>query len=181
MYKEKVSENIIKKKEIEEKKEIAKVYLNNIITDSKDFRQSQRDISYFYKYFNKVCDQLPDYMIKNLSEMPNNKGYIWRGVNFYGKLDCQHGPTVMFEKQKNILVIHEYTPTEYKRFEKNGKDKKILVHSEKRKAIQFGTRIMDYCKTLPPEEIPKQSFHSNTRERSGSISYTNNKRKITNR
>jgi hypothetical protein len=158
---EKISENINKKKEIEEKKEVSKEYLKNIISDSKDYRQYQRDVSHFYKYFNKVRDQLPDYMIKNLSEMPNNKGYIWRGVHLYGDLPSQPGPNVMFEKQKNILVIHEYTPTDYKRFEKNGKDKKILVHSEKRKTKHFGNNIMDYCKT-PTEETPKQNLHFNS-------------------
>ena len=143
---EKAIKKIIKKKDNEEKHQVSKVYMKNIMCDSKDHKQSQRDASYFYKYFTKVCNQLPDYMIKNLSEMPNNKGYIWRGVYFYGSLDNQKGPTVMFEKQKNILVIHEYTPTDYKRFEKNGKDKKILVYLEKRKPKVFGSNLMDYYK-----------------------------------
>ena len=144
--KDKAIKKIIKKKDKEEKQEVSKVYMKNIMSDSKHYKQSQRDVSYFYKYFTKVCNQLPDYMVKNLSEMPNNKGYIWRGVYLYGYLDNQKGPTVMFEKQKNILVIHEYTATDYKRFEKNGKDKKILVHSEKRKQKSFGSNLMDYYK-----------------------------------
>ena len=144
---DKIIEKINKKKEKEEQKEVSKVYMKNIMLDSKDYKQHQRDLSYSYKYFNKVCDQVPDYMIKNLSEMPNNKGYIWRGVYLYGDLQCQPGPTVMFEKQKNILIIHEYTPTDYKRFEKNGKDRKILVHSEKKRVNSIGNNIMDYYKT----------------------------------
>ena len=144
----------LNKMSVEEKNEISRVYMKNIITDSKNFKQSQRDVSYSYKYFNKVSSELPDYMIKNLSEMPNNKGYIWRGVNFYGDLKSQLGPVVMFEKQGNILVIHEYTPTDYKRFEKNGKDRKILIYSEKRRIKQFGTNIMDYYKTAAPDPAP---------------------------
>ena len=53
-----INKNIIKKKEKEEKKEITDVYMKNIITDSKNYRQDERNISNSYKYFNKVCDQL---------------------------------------------------------------------------------------------------------------------------
>jgi len=79
--------------------------------------------------------------------MPNNKGYIWRGINFYGKLREQYGPTVMFEKKRGgILVIHEYTEREYRRYEKQGKDRKQLVHKSLRKVIKTENSLMDYLK-----------------------------------
>ena len=86
-------------------------------------------------------------MINNLAEMPNNKGYIWRGVHFYGDLPGQAGPQVMFEKQRGgILVIHEHTDHEYRRYEKEGKNRKQLVHKSRRKKIKFGSSLMDYVK-----------------------------------
>ena len=83
------------------------------------------------KYFEKVSEQLPDYIKKNLLDMPNNKGYIWRGVCFYGYKKEQQGYRVLFEKQKgNILIIHEYTDKAYNRYEKKGKDKKQLIFTK---------------------------------------------------
>ena len=69
-------------------------------------------------------------MKSNLADMPNNKGYIWRGVVFYGDLPEYKGqPRILFEKKGRILVIHEYSGKEYKRYEKEGKNRKILVYS----------------------------------------------------
>ena len=130
-------------KEKLEKKDISKKYMQGIISASRSHRQAERDVNYTYKYFNKVVDSLPQYMIKNLSEMPGNKGYIWRGVYFYGYLPAQRGPCVVFEKKRGgILVIHENTESEYKRYEKEGKNRKQLVFKKlKKKAC---TSLMDY-------------------------------------
>jgi hypothetical protein len=52
----------------------------------------------------------------------------------------------MFEKKDgDILIIHEYTDTEYKIFEKRGKDKKNLIHQEPKKKKNSKLSIMDYC------------------------------------
>jgi hypothetical protein len=155
---EKNIQKLNKKKEKDSDKELGKNYRQKIISESRDYRQFQKEMSYSLKYFNKVCNEIPDYMAKNLSEMPNNKGYIWRGVQFYGDLPKQHGPTILFEKQKNILVIHEYTSTEYKKFEKEGKDKKILVYSEKLTPKPIDINLIDYCKT----SLPSYNKHDST-------------------
>jgi hypothetical protein len=142
---ERIKIKTVKREASAEKKDISQQYWKGIITASRGHRQKDRDVKYAYKYFNKVIDSLPPYMINNLSEMPNNKGYIWRGIHFYGDLPEQRGPHVMFEKKRGgILVIHEYTDREYRRYEKKGKDRKQLVHKEKRRIKKFGTDIMEY-------------------------------------
>ena len=79
--------------------------------------------------------------------MPNNKGYIWCGVNFYGDLPEQKGPRVMFEKKRGgILIIHEYTDNEYRRYEKNGKDRKQMVHKQAIRQKTYGNSLIDYIK-----------------------------------
>jgi hypothetical protein len=134
-------------RETKEKKSVSKEYWNGIISTSRDDQQKQRDMRYAYKYFNRVCDSLPDYIQKNLSEMPNNKGYIWRGVHFHGVLPERQGPRVMFEKKRgDILIIHEYTEREYRRYEKMGKERKKLVHKELRRIKNSGTNLLDYLK-----------------------------------
>ena len=147
IHKEKAKIKAIKREESNEKKEVSKEYWKGIITASRAFRQNERDVRYVYKYYNKVIDSLPSYMQSNLADMPNNKGYIWRGVHFYGYLPEQSGPRVMFEKRKGgILVIHEHTSREYRRYEKQGKNRKQLVHKEIKRVLKTGPSLMDYVK-----------------------------------
>lgn len=147
LLKENAKNSAIKKKEKEGKKEISNEYWQGIISESRSHRQKERDVNYACKYYNKVVDTLPSYMKSNLAEMPNNKGYIWRGVHFYGNLPEQTGPRVMFEKQRGgILVIHEYTDIEYRKYEKQGKNRKQLVHKSLKKVIKSGTSLLDYVK-----------------------------------
>lgn len=139
--------NKVMKKHIKEKKkDMSEKYWKSIISASREHKQKDRDVRYAYKYFSSVNDSLPEYMKTNLVDMPNNKGYVWRGVHFYGKLETQRGPLVMFEKQKggNILIIHEYTDREYKRYEKKGKDRKYLTYSHIKKHKKHGVDLMDY-------------------------------------
>jgi hypothetical protein len=138
-----------KKQEKEEEKGEANEYWSNILSSSRAYSQQQRDIRYFYKQFGKIEDSLPDYIKKNLSEMPNNKGYIWRGCHFYGDLKIQNNqPQIMFEKCKgNILKIVETTESEQKIFDKIGKNKKTLFSQTRRKQKNnCGASLLDYIK-----------------------------------
>ena len=100
-------------------------------TKKPEFKQpTKKDIENQFRYMTKVHQSLPHFMKQNLSKMPNNKGYIWKGVNYYGKLpEERNKPRVLLEKKGDILITHEYTGTEYRRFEKHGKEKQVLVYS----------------------------------------------------
>jgi hypothetical protein len=87
----------------------------------------------------QVSEELPSYIIENLKEMPNNKGYIWRGVWFYGELKPQPGPCVMFEKQREIMYIHEIYPDKHMLFKKMGKNPREFVHQTPRKDRKLPT------------------------------------------
>lgn len=95
---------------------------------------SQYEIANSYKYVNRVTDTLPNYMATNLAEMPNNKGYIWRGIYFFGHQEAVAGePTIIFEKMRGgVLRIHEYTATEYRLYEKVKKDRRKLINRKRR-------------------------------------------------
>lgn len=75
---------------------------------------------------------VPSYMRENLAKMPNNKGYIWKGIYYFGDLPPEHpmDVTTMFEKQNQILFIHEWTPEYYKIFEKGDKQKPKILKFE---------------------------------------------------
>jgi len=100
-------------------------------------KASVKDCSYFNRRFEQIGDSLPENMINNLRDMPNNKGYIWKGCWFLGNLNKEYGqPQIMFEKLRGgVLRIHEYTSTEYRLYEKKGADKKILISRKKRKVF----------------------------------------------
>ena len=68
----------------------------------------RRDIEREYNRFLDISENLPDYISKNLKSMPNNKGYKFRGITFYGALPAEHGATVVFEKKPDGMIITEY-------------------------------------------------------------------------
>ena len=103
------------------------------IKQYKKERYQQKDFDNTYKYFCKVIDTIPSYMLEKLDDMPNNKGYIWRDVYFYGTLPAEKGPVVMFEKKNNSLYIHEWDKKYYSIYEKQGKSsyKKLISKNER--------------------------------------------------
>ena len=117
-----------------ENKNKSKNFWKNTINGARANRRSERDVRGGYRHFLRACNSFPDHLKKNLKKMSHNKGYIWRGVHFYGELPPIPGPCVLFEKQHGVLVIHEYGENHsyYKKYHKKGKDKKILIENNRR-------------------------------------------------
>ncbi len=65
-------------------KEISQKYYKNTYKSNRKEKFLQKDYDYHYKLFNKKSSSLPNYIKRNLKHMPNNKGYIWKGVWFFG-------------------------------------------------------------------------------------------------
>lgn len=107
----------------------------------------KKEVDRAYRYYVNVTGSIPEHLLKKLKDMPNNKGYIYRGrgYNFrgeevtgdnflYGQKPAEKNkPITMFEKNKNVLYIHEWGDTYYKIFEKFGKNKKELIQNHQRK------------------------------------------------
>ena len=72
--------------------------------------QTRRELDYFLK----MDDSVPDYMQRNLNNMSNNRGYIWRGVHYYGQrtLSYQDDPATTYiqerRKGENYLIEDTY-------------------------------------------------------------------------
>lgn len=105
----------------------------------------EKDYFYFFKQFCKIDESLPDYIRQNLSDMPNNKGYVWRGCWFLGDKDPEKPfrgrsvPIIIFEKLRGgTLRIHEYEDYEYRMYEKQGKDKRQLILQKPRQVKTQG-------------------------------------------
>ena len=100
-------------------------------------RWEKKDFIREYSRFERNSNTLPNYMKTNLSEMPNNKGYIWKNIRFYGELPAQRNqPDVLFEKLRGgILRIHEITSHEHLIFEKRGRERKTLIKTIPRRQM----------------------------------------------
>ena len=128
--------NLSKKKssdEHEKKQEDKK----NLDIDYKSFRKyegiNDKTIEKETEKFLKNSDSIPDYMKNNLKEIYNNKGYIWKGITFFGFLPRERDKTILFEKNRgNILKIYEIDEYDCKIFEKEGKKQKVLISTTRR-------------------------------------------------
>jgi hypothetical protein len=78
------------------------------------------------EYYNFFIKKIPTYILRNLKNMPNNKGYIIDDIRYFGYLNrIEYAPVILFEKiNNNLTYIHEYTNKYYKILMYNPNDKK---------------------------------------------------------
>jgi hypothetical protein len=125
----------------QEKSDISQTFYKKNAMADRETRWSKKDMQRSYQYYLKNVNSIPAYIQRNLEEMPNNKGYIWKGIMCYGSLPPEKNrPVTMFERYKEgLLIIHEWTAREYKVYHKKNRDKKILYSTEYRKPINIIT------------------------------------------
>ena len=106
--------------------------------------KNPRNINYAreYSYFVKNCSKISPNIQKNITNMPNNKGYIYNGIYLYGeKREEINQPTILFEKKGQTLYTHEITKTNHKIMSKqlssdrNKKQRQTLVSNTPRRTI----------------------------------------------
>lgn len=116
-----------------------------IESKNRDYERGERnkeyDMNRAFRYYEKSVESIPDYMIDNLSNMPNNKGYIWRDIHCYGDLPPESNqPITLFEKQRDLLIIHEWTSRFYTVYHKVGKNgRKSIVSRTELKRNKFSS------------------------------------------
>lgn len=122
-----------KKQDIQDLKKADKIksqiYSKADFTADKQNRYIKNEIDRSEKYFFRLCDSIPDYMLKKLKKMPNNKGYIWKGVYCFGELPPdKENKIVIFERcERDILRIHEWYENYNEIWEKHDKSEKIFI------------------------------------------------------
>jgi hypothetical protein len=72
-----------------------------------------------YINYLKIEETIPEYMSKLLMKMPNNKGFVWRGIRLYGKLPRINNIVYLDERKAGEMFVHEITPTHTKLYRKN--------------------------------------------------------------
>lgn len=124
-----------KKDNIERTKQSKSYYNLNRTTDMES-RYMKREIAKHWNIYEKSLATMPDYIKNNLKEMPNNKGYIWKGIYCFGELKANRNEnTLMFNKKKGALEILEWNSMEYFVYTKVAKKRKELTEHGRRKRI----------------------------------------------
>lgn len=118
-----------KKKEWEEaaKKRSMEFYQKNRENRGAD-KRLERDMNKTDFHFWKTVDKIPDYMTKNLKNMPNNKGYIYRGMRLYGQKPAEEGKPVELEESlgKGNLRVHVIDDEYTRIYQKKGRRRTLL-------------------------------------------------------
>jgi len=92
----------------------------------------------FYRKYLRAVDTLPDYMKDNLKTMPNNKGYRWRGVGFYGlQKPIKDEPLILFEKRRGVLKICKYYKDRDEIYEKKDGMTNLVEKKYKKKVFDI--------------------------------------------
>lgn len=109
--------------------------LDSLFEQDKKEKRKERILAHqIKKEWEWLCKQdenLPSYIRSNLENMPNNKGYIWKGIWYFG-----HQPEedkrnlIMFERQGKDLFVHEICHYKYHRVFKRQKDGENTLISE---------------------------------------------------
>ena len=76
-------------------KDASKKFYSNSYKSRKQERYQEKNINYHYNLFMKKSNSVPKYILTNLDKMPNNRGYIWKGVWFWGRLPEKENDNTM--------------------------------------------------------------------------------------
>ena len=123
-------------KDAEEKKKRLEEYTQKQREERRAERQTKYQIQRETDRYFSIQETLPPYIRDNLKTMPYNKGYVFRGVWYFGTkpLGRHDNPNLltMIDRQGGNLYIHEYKKGEYhKVFEKKNKEAQVLIREER--------------------------------------------------
>jgi hypothetical protein len=122
-YKKKIRE--LEKKTMNEHKQIPMIKnnMNNEMIEKKQNINNydkwedvkiNNNINREYNYVIKITETMPNYIKENLKTMTNNKGYIWKGIYYFGEIVKEDiSKYIFYEKNINSLLVHEITNDNY--------------------------------------------------------------------
>ena len=133
-----IEKHKLNKQKKEADKKISKNYYSKQKTDDRNERMKQKEYSRAWNHYAKSDNSMPEYMKKNLKSMPNNKGYIWKNIMYFGhkKRERSDRPVSLFERQKgNIQAVIEWDKTSYRIYHKTKHVKKLITDISRKQKI----------------------------------------------
>ncbi len=74
---------------------------------------SENTLNNHYKKFTSINNTIPEYIYQNLKKWPNNKGYIWKDISYYGEKPSESKIVYMIEPQRGFEYLHEIHPDKH--------------------------------------------------------------------
>lgn len=144
----------IKEKMLIKKQEIEKEQYEKQKKKFEESHRLERKLNYSQKQLNyemkKEAErfatfEIPDYITENLKGMPNNKGYIWKGMWCFGELPPENDNSIciMFEKKRDVMYIHEIYPRERVIYMKENNRQKEYLKTIRRRIIDQSSLFFD--------------------------------------
>lgn len=109
----------------------AKESAEGISSAQRNEKFAEKNYKYTLKYFDKTCDLIPDYLLKELSEKPNNRGFVWRGVQLYGQKPPVDDPTefeLIERVSKEQINIHIWNKFVYEIYSKKHGELPVKIY-----------------------------------------------------
>lgn len=121
-------------REKEEKKKLLDEFHSRERQIRRHDRYMIRAMDHEYQRLLSIDASMPDYMRQNLKNMKNNKGYIYRGVQYFGQQpltphEMRDDSYTLFEKTRGTMYIHEIKYGHYHRIyeKKNQQTPRVLI------------------------------------------------------
>ena len=129
------NKQIDKLSEKRRKNDIRQNYYGTLRSCSKRIRETRYQIRRSERWLAKKEKYFPQAKKRKLQNMPNNKGYIWYGIYYYGAKPANpREPIILFEQKGPALYIHEITKKYHKVYEKKTKTSaRKLIENRQRK------------------------------------------------
>ena len=146
-----IHEKVVQHKKMEEKsrkKNIRDDFYKNLRKFCKSERNQRYQIRRTQRWLKRTENYFPEWKLKKLKNMPNNKGYIWRGIHYYGYKPAIPGePVFLFEQKGKSLYIHEISAEFHKVFIKESKkSRKKLIETRVRRNLLQEANLLSFIK-----------------------------------
>lgn len=103
-------------------------------------RYNKRNLGKEYQKFLKNVNRCPDFIKKKLKNMPNNKGYVWNNIYYFGQQKQKHKSdtvTIIQKERNNKMYIQEWRSDRIDVYLCISKGKKELMSTRPRKEIKL--------------------------------------------
>ena len=124
---EELQKNTMRQEEKSKKKKLLNDYHQRGRNEGSAMREYMRGVWRGQGYYFRNCEKIPDYMRKNLRNMPCNRGYIFNDICLFGEKEPE---LTRYKMSDGSFIMSEYPTTlfEKPRRDRNSNDSSMIIH-----------------------------------------------------
>lgn len=108
------------------------VFKHHKYDDMGPMQISDRSLNNYYKKFVEKNATVPEYIYRNLKNLPNNRGYIWKDIWYFGEKEPTSEIHYLTEPNKGFVYLHEIHRDKYCIYLKEGRNMPELISLQSR-------------------------------------------------